>query len=99
MDVFLSSLLTASVSGSIVILAVFILRLVLRGTPKKYICILWMVAGLRLLLPIPLQSKFSLQPPAISLPNSEAPQKFLLPLWAAFLLHAPPGKDEKNFFY
>ena len=83
MDVFLSSLLTASVSGSIVILAVLILRLVLRGTPKKYICILWMVAGLRLLLPVPLQSKFSLQPPAISLPNSEAPQKFLLPLWAA----------------
>lgn len=83
MDVFLSSLLTASVSGSIVILAVLILRLVLRGTPKKYICILWMVAGLRLLLPVPLQSKFSLQPPAISLPNSEAPQKILLPLWAA----------------
>lgn len=83
MDVFLSSLFTASVSGSIVILAVLILRLVLRGTPKKYICILWMVAGLRLLLPVPLQSKFSLQPPAISLPNSEAPQKFLLPLWAA----------------
>ena len=23
----------------------------------------------------------------------------LPPLWAAFLLHAPPGKDEKNFFY
>mgnify|MGYP000667719375 CR=1 FL=1 len=82
----LPSLFTASVSGSIVILAVLILRLVLRGTPKKYISILWMVAGLRLLLPIPLQSKFSLQPPAISLPNSEAPQKFLLPLWAAIAL-------------
>ena len=40
MDVFLSSLFTASVSGSIVILAVLILRLVLRGTPKKYIYIL-----------------------------------------------------------
>ena len=36
-----SNLLTASVSGSIVILAVLVLRLVLRKTPKKFICILW----------------------------------------------------------
>lgn len=64
-----SNLLTASVSGSIVILAVLVLRLVLRKTPKKFICILWMVAGLRLLLPVPLQSRFSLQPPTIRLPS------------------------------
>ena len=86
-----SNLLTASISGSIVILAVLVLRLVLRKTPKKFICMLWMVAGLRLLLPIPLQSKFSLQPPTIALPQSEGLQKFLLPLWcivAAALLCA-----------
>lgn len=81
MDAFLSSLLTASVSGSIVILAVLIFRLVLRRTPKKYICMLWMVAGLRLLLPIPLQSKFSLQPPTISFSYAEGLQKYLLPAW------------------
>lgn len=72
-----SNLLTASVSGSIVILA----RLVLRKTPKKFICILWMVAGLRLLLPVPLQSRFSLQPPTIRLPQSEMLQTYLVPLW------------------
>lgn len=76
-----SNLLTASVSGSIVILAVLVLRLVLRKTPKKFICILWMVAGLRLLLPIPLQSRFSLQPPTIRLPQSETLQNYLVPLW------------------
>ena len=76
-----SNLLTASVSGSIVILAVLVLRLVLRRTPKKFICILWMVAGLRLLLPIPLQSRFSLQPPTIRLPQSETLQTYLVPLW------------------
>lgn len=76
-----SNLLTASVSGSIVILAVLILRLVLRKTPKKFICILWMVAGLRLLLPVPLQSRFSLQPPTIRLPQSETLQTYLVPLW------------------
>ena len=76
-----SNLLTASVSGSIVILAVLVLRLVLRKTPKKFICILWMVAGLRLLLPIPLQSRFSLQPPTIRLPQSETLQTYLVSLW------------------
>lgn len=76
-----SNLLTASVSGSIVILAVLVLRLVLRETPKKFICILWMVAGLRLLLPVPLQSRFSLQPPTIRLPQSETLQTYLVPLW------------------
>ncbi len=76
-----SNLLTASVSGSIVILAVLVLRLVLRKTPKKFICILWMVAGLRLLLPVPLQSRFSLQPPTIRLPQSETLQPYLVPLW------------------
>lgn len=76
-----SNLLTASVSGSIVILAVLVLRLVLRKTPKKFICMLWMVAGLRLLLPVPLQSRFSLQPPTIRLPQSETLQTYLVPLW------------------
>lgn len=57
------------------------MRLVLRKTPKKFICILWMVAGLRLLLPVPLQSRFSLQPPTIRLPQSETLQTYLVPLW------------------
>lgn len=65
---FLSNILTASFHGSIIILAVMILRLVLRKAPKKFICFLWMLAGLRLLLPIPLQSRFSLQPQSIAIP-------------------------------
>ena len=60
MERLLQNLLTADLHGSIVILAVLLLRLVLRRTPKKYICILWMLAGLRLLLPLPLESRLSL---------------------------------------
>ena len=41
---FLNNLLTASIHGSVVILAVILLRLVLRKTPKKYICLLWLKA-------------------------------------------------------
>ena len=59
---FLSNLLTASIHGSIVIVAVTLLRLLLRKPPKKYICLLWLLAGIRLLMPIEIRSDFSLQP-------------------------------------
>ena len=59
---FLTNLVTASIHGSIVILAVILLRLVLRKTPKKYICLLWLLAGIRLLMPIEIRSDLSLQP-------------------------------------
>lgn len=62
MERFLENLLTASIHGSIVILAVIALRLVLRKTPKKYICLLWLLAGIRLLMPIEIRSDLSLQP-------------------------------------
>ena len=62
MDGFTENLLTASFHGSILILAVLVIRLVLWKTPKKYICLLWLLAGIRLLLPIELRSDLSLQP-------------------------------------
>ncbi len=68
MNAFCQNLLTASIHGSIVILAVMLLRLVLKRTPRKYICFLWMLAGIRLLMPISVQSSFSLQPGTICLP-------------------------------
>lgn len=65
MNAFFQTILTTSFHGSIVILAVLLLRLVLRKAPKKYICMLWVLAGLRLLMPIPLESSFSLQPQSV----------------------------------
>ena len=62
MSAFLQNLLTASIHGSIVILAVILLRLILRKTPKKYICLLWLLAGIRLLMPIEIRSELSIQP-------------------------------------
>ena len=66
---FFNNLLNASFHGSIVIVAVILLRLVLRKTPKKYICLLWLLAGIRLLMPIEIRSDLSLQP------------EFTLPSW------------------
>ena len=56
------AMLEAGFHGSIVILAVLLLRLVLIKTPKKLICILWVLAFLRLLIPFTLESEFSVQP-------------------------------------
>ena len=56
------NVLSASFYGSIVIAAVLVLRLVLKKAPKKYVCLLWTLAGLRLLCPFEIESSFSLQP-------------------------------------
>ena len=67
---FMNNLLTASIYGSIVILAVILLRLLLKKAPKKMICLLWLLAGIRLLMPIEIHSDLSLQP-SFTLPAFE----------------------------
>ena len=62
MNAFLSDLIWVSIQGGIVILAVTALRLVLKQAPKRTICLLWLLAGLRLLLPFQIESSFRLQP-------------------------------------
>lgn len=62
MEIFLTALLRASVYGSIVICVILLLRLALRKAPKKYICLLWLLAALRLLMPFEIESSISLQP-------------------------------------
>jgi beta-lactamase regulating signal transducer with metallopeptidase domain len=56
------AILKTSFQGSIVILAVVLLRLVLKKAPKSLFCLLWLLAGLRLVLPFEIQSSLSLQP-------------------------------------
>ena len=62
MESLFSNILTASFHGSIVILAVILLRVLLKKAPRKFICFLWLLAGLRLLMPFEIQSSLSLQP-------------------------------------
>lgn len=79
------NVLTASFHGSIVILAVIFLRLVLRKTPKKYICVLWLLAGIRLLMPIEIRTELSLQP-EIGLPVAIEWPVILPWIWLAVVL-------------
>lgn len=83
MNTVLQTILTTSFHGSIVILAVLLLRLVLRKAPKKFICMLWMLAGIRLLLPIPIESAYSLQPQGIQIAIPANLRAVLTIIWIA----------------
>lgn len=66
MTEFFKNLLTASFHGSIVIAVILLLRPLLRKAPRKFICLLWLMAGLRLLIPVEISSPVSLQPEPIT---------------------------------
>ena len=72
-------ILNLSITASYVIAAVMILRLIFRKkAPKKLICALWALVGLRLVCPFSLESVLSLIPSAETVPpeivSSPAPQ-------------------------
>ncbi len=51
-----------SITASWVIIAVLLLRLILKPVPKKYVCLLWLVVLVRLLCPLNIESPFGLVP-------------------------------------
>ena len=63
-------LLNMSITASWVVLAVMLLRLCLRKTPKYIHCLLWSIVALRLLIPITWESTISLIPSAQVLPQN-----------------------------
>ena len=58
-DIFLS-VLDMGIAGGWVILAVLAFRMLLMRVPKKYVCLLWVPAGLRLVLPWRIASPVSM---------------------------------------
>ena len=54
-----TKLLNMSLTASILVLIVILLRFVLKKAPKKYICILWALVALRLILPFSISSSIS----------------------------------------
>ena len=56
------SLALLSFKASFLILAVVILRLLLKKAPRRMICALWLLVGLRLLVPFSIESSLSLVP-------------------------------------
>ena len=57
-----SSLLNISVTAVYIILATVLVRMILKNMPRKYLCLLWGITGLRLALPFSIESALSLIP-------------------------------------
>lgn len=103
MSAFLQTLLEMTLTGSWMILAVMVLRLLLRRAPKRVRCAMWAIAGLRLALPFRLPVGLRLLPrpwesaPAVSpaAPSTVAGAPATAPVEVA----APPPDVWGVFFY
>ncbi len=69
MDAVFIKLLNMSISASWLILAVVVLRLILKNAPKWIRCILWGLVAVRLICPVSIESIFSLVPSAETVPQ------------------------------
>ena len=67
-NVFLK-LLNMSIAAGWLVLAVVLLRLILKKAPRAILCVLWGIVGIRLILPFSLQSVFSLIPSVETVPE------------------------------
>lgn len=75
-DIFLK-IVNMSISACWIVLAVILLRILLKKAPKWINCVLWGIAGLRLVMPFSFESVFSLIPSAETItkvPDSPRPQ-------------------------
>lgn len=64
MEALFLKLVNMSINASWLVLAVLVLRFVLRKAPKSILCSLWAMVALRLMLPVSFKSIFSLIPSA-----------------------------------
>lgn len=69
MEMVFIRLLNMSISASWLILAVILLRIILKNAPKWIRCILWGLVALRLIFPVSVESIFSLLPTAETIPQ------------------------------
>lgn len=67
------NLLNRSITAGWIVLAVMVLRLLLRKMPKQLTCMLWALVGVRLVFPFSVESIFSLIPSAKTLPEMTQP--------------------------
>lgn len=70
----MQNILAASLYGSIIIAVILLLRPLMKAVPRKYLCLLWLLAFVRLLLPFQINAPFSLQPDLdVLMPPREIP--------------------------
>ena len=61
--------LNQSITACYLIAAIIAARILLKRAPKSVCCILWMLVGIRLIMPFSVQSAFSLMPSGAQVQN------------------------------
>ncbi len=69
MEAVFLKLLNMSITAGWIVLAVVLLRLLLKKAPKWISCLLWVLVGLRLILPFSFESKVSVVPSTETIPQ------------------------------
>ena len=62
MSAFLLKLLELSLQAGLLTVAILLVRLVFKKLPAKYLCVLWAIVAIRLLIPMSLESGFAIMP-------------------------------------
>ena len=78
-EVFLE-ILNSSITASYLIIAVIILRIVLKKAPKWSICLLWAMVAIRLVMPFEIESSFSLIPDSKPIQLEDSKNTALYPI-------------------
>ncbi len=73
MEQFVSQLARQSLAAGWVILALLVLRPLLKKLPRAYVCLLWALAAVRLVLPVVVESPVSLVPQRVANPAEFIP--------------------------
>lgn len=60
MGAFLLKLLELSLQAGALILAILLIRAIFRKFPAKYLCVLWMIVAVRLIIPVSIESSMAL---------------------------------------
>ena len=88
----LSHVISANIHGSLVILAVVLLRPLLKKTPRKFLCLLWLLAFARLLMPVEIRSPISIQPETVTVAQLQQARPDAVPQRQERPTPAAPGE-------
>lgn len=68
MERYFIMILNNALTVSVLIFAIIVLRLLFQKAPKRLICFLWVIVAVKLIVPVPLESAFSLIPNRMPVP-------------------------------
>lgn len=99
MEAVFSKLVGISLVANWLILAVVVLRLLLKKVPRRVTCILWLIVALRLIVPFSIESPVSMIPQTTSVIQEAVDTNLIHPEVISSVVPPEPGQDETNAAY